>query len=128
MKTIEKEREAVKGNVDRLKYQIRSLENNLQSLSQQKIDKLRAFGKDMPDVIRTIRQFEKEGRWRGRMPIGPFGVLQLLIDRIGMHIKVLDKKFNKVIETVLGHTLSGLGVETHEDLKLLQQILDRYRM
>lgn len=39
-----------------------------------------------------------------------------------------DKKWTKVVETVLGHTLSALGVETQEDMRLLQQVLDKHKM
>ena len=39
-----------------------------------------------------------------------------------------DKKWTKVVETVLGHSLSALGVETQEDMRLLQQILDKHKM
>ena len=42
-------------------------------MKQRKADALRAFGQNMPDVMRAIKKLEQEGRWRGRMPIGPFG-------------------------------------------------------
>ncbi|KAJ3044118.1 Structural maintenance of chromosomes protein 6 [Rhizophlyctis rosea] len=97
---------------------ISRLANDIKDLHQQKNNRLFAYGRQMPEVLRVIDQFHEQGRWKGRKPIGPFGI----------HVKLADQRFLRVIESVLGNTLGAFGVEYHEDLLLLQQVLDRYNI
>jgi hypothetical protein len=44
-----------------------------------------------------------------------------------MYIKVKHPKYRSVVESHLSQTLNALGVETHEDMQLLQQVLDKFK-
>ena len=46
---------------------------------------------------------------------------------LGSYIKVKHTKYRQVVESHLSQTLNALGVETHEDMKLLQQVLDQFK-
>lgn len=70
---LDRVKEGATTKTEQLRNQLRSVEKDIQSLNQQKTDRLKAYGHNMPDVIRDVRQLEQQGRWRGRMPIGPFG-------------------------------------------------------
>ncbi len=70
---LDRSKEVATTKTEQMKMQLRSIEGDIRSLNQQRTDRLKAYGQNMPDVIREVRQLEQQGRWRGRMPIGPFG-------------------------------------------------------
>ncbi|KAJ3284583.1 Structural maintenance of chromosomes protein 6 [Borealophlyctis nickersoniae] len=104
--------------VNRLQYDIQQRRDNISQLEQQKGNRLFAFDRRMPEVLQVIDEYHRQGRWRGRKPLGPFG----------MHCKIKNPEFNTIVETLIGNTLSSFGVETQEDLRSLQGIFDRFRV
>ena len=85
-------------------------------IQKQKSDSLLCFGPNMIKVVNAIKEYEKQGKWTGSTPIGPFG----------LHVRVQDKKYVEIAETILKHFLSGFGVETLQDARLLDKILRKH--
>lgn len=68
--------EGVKLDLRKIKADIQNTEKTVNSAKESQKDPLKAFGHDMPNVMRDI---EAAGpRWRGHKPIGPMGNLQYL--------------------------------------------------
>jgi len=44
-----------------------------------------------------------------------------------MHITIKNKKWSTMIETLLKNFVSAMGVFSHEDRKLIQSILNKYK-
>ncbi|KND02887.1 DNA repair protein SMC6 [Spizellomyces punctatus DAOM BR117] len=105
------------GRLRRFDADIRSCQERISGLSRQRTDRLAAFGPTMGNVVRMVEEYEQQGRWTGRKPIGP----------LGLHVKVLQDDFARVIESLLGNTLNSMAVENQEDLLTMQSILDRCR-
>ena len=92
----------------------RRLNQRIQDLRGQKSDRLRAFGKNVPEVIRDI---QKETRWR-KQPVGP----------LGRYLKLKHMEFSETMEIVLGNFLNAFLVENHDDRRLMSAILERNYM
>lgn len=91
------------------------LEKSIRDMESQKENRLRAFGQKMPELVEAIN---RERRWRGRTPVGPFG----------RYIKLERPEFANVLETTIGRMLNNFVVETFEDKRLLSQMLDRMNL
>lgn len=68
------------------------------------------YGPWMPQVLGIIQNT----RWVGEKPVGPFG----------MHVKLKDKKWAKVLRVGIGNFLGGFAVTNHQDRSTLKKILD----
>ncbi|GAB5592606.1 Structural maintenance of chromosomes protein 6 [Umbelopsis nana] len=91
------------------------LEKSIRDMESQRENRLRAFGQKMPELVEVIN---RERRWRGRTPVGPFG----------RYIKLECPEFANVLETTIGRMLNNFVVETFEDKRLLSQMLDRMNL
>ena len=116
MYELERQKEGSSSKYHSIKSKLNDVAQNIQHLQRQKTDRLLAYGRDMPRVIQAIKEYEKQGKWKGATPIGPFG----------LHVRVKDKKYTSIVETLLGSSLSGLGVDNQQDLRLLSSILKKY--
>jgi chromosome segregation ATPase len=99
----------------RAERELRDLEKSIRDMQSQKENRLRAFGHGMPELVEDI---DREKRWRGRAPVGPFG----------RYIKLERPEFANVLETTVGRMLNNFVVETFEDKRLLAQMLDRRKL
>lgn len=68
------------------------------------------YGPWMPQVLGMIQST----RWVGEKPIGP----------LGMHVKLKDKKWARVLRVGIGNFLGGFAVTNHQDRLTLKKILD----
>ncbi|KAH6568645.1 hypothetical protein BASA60_008601 [Batrachochytrium salamandrivorans] len=84
----------------------------LRQLADQKANRLRMFGERMPEIVHMIEDYSEKRRWSGRKPIGP----------LGMYVQLEREEFSNVVETLLSGSLSAMVVETHDDLRLMQDI------
>ncbi|KAI9263239.1 hypothetical protein BDA99DRAFT_438256, partial [Phascolomyces articulosus] len=92
----------------------KDVQRKIEELRHQKENKLRAFGRFMPEVLRDI---DAEHRW-SRKPVGPFG----------RFITLKHPEFTETMEIVLGKVLNSFVVETYEDRRRLTSILVRRGM
>ncbi|TIA89765.1 hypothetical protein E3P99_01907 [Wallemia hederae] len=101
-----------------LKRQRSGYESNIQQ-AQQEINQIKAsqnnrqaaFGPKMPDIIREIDRQQ----WNEK-PIGP----------LGRYVKLIDGKWGRVLESVLGHTLNAFACTNFQDRKKLLTILKKH--
>ncbi|KAJ8329746.1 Structural maintenance of chromosomes protein 6 [Batrachochytrium dendrobatidis] len=87
-------------------------EDRLKQLHDQKVNKLRMFGERMPEIVRMINEYDRNGRWRGKKPIGP----------LGMYVQLEREEFSYVVESLLSSSLSAMVVDNHDDMRLMQDI------
>jgi chromosome segregation ATPase len=129
MREIAQRESQVHDEIDRAKSQEHNCRGDLRmmqaDLSKAKQDhrnvtqnhggnKLQPYGgASMGAVLQEIEQ----SRWRGFKPSGPFG----------LHIKLRDRAYSTVIESLLNNMVASFGVETAEDERKLQQILEHHR-
>ncbi|RUP50873.1 hypothetical protein BC936DRAFT_137276, partial [Jimgerdemannia flammicorona] len=97
--------------VDKTRNDIGEAETTIRDLRGQQEDRVRAFGNQMPDILRDIAQ---ERGFRVR-PVGP----------IGMYVRVTRPEWIPVLEAVIGNSLNNFVCENHDDAKLLMNILSR---
>lgn len=114
--------------------EIASCRDRMRELQQQGNDRLRAYGPSMPRVLQAIEDYDRQGRWRGRKPLGPLGIYRSLTawDLVsyhaihsGLYVKLLREDYASVIETLLGTALNAFVVDNQQDLLSLQEVLDR---
>ncbi|KAI9494829.1 hypothetical protein BDB00DRAFT_761374, partial [Zychaea mexicana] len=108
------ERNSFANKFSMLEKQRRETQQRLDALTNQKADRLRAFGRFVPEVLRDI---EAERRWT-RKPVGPFG----------RYLKLKYPEYTETMEIVLGKVLNSFVVENYDDRKLLSLILERRKM
>ncbi|KAJ3047319.1 Structural maintenance of chromosomes protein 6 [Rhizophlyctis rosea] len=113
---IEKQRQNGDAALRKLNEDCNQINQSIDQLRMQKTNRLTAFGRRMPELLRAVDQLAQSGRWKGRKPIGPFGI----------HVKLTEPKYRAVIESLLYGTLGAFAVETHDDLLVLQQLFDRF--
>lgn len=92
------------------------LNSHINQLNSQKKNRVKAFHNNYPEILSTIDEYDRKGMWSGGKPIGPFG----------MYIKIKDERWSTIIETLLKHFVSAMGVFNHHDRKLVQSILNKY--
>ena len=97
-----------------LQSQISQSRGKIQQMLNQQQNRIRAFGENMPDLVRRIDELHKQRRWEGFKPIGP----------IGLHVKLNNhgQNYEQLIDSLLGATLDGMIVETTRDQDMLQQL------
>ncbi|PWA00132.1 hypothetical protein BB558_003826 [Smittium angustum] len=95
-----------------IKKKITETKFHMERLKQQESDSLMAFGKATSKVVLEI----SKTRWNGMTPVGP----------IGKFIKLKDRKWSPVIETILDRTLNMFMVDNHGDRVLLDKIMKKY--
>jgi structural maintenance of chromosomes protein 6 len=106
------------------KKEIDVIKESLHKLKGQDGNKLAAYGGKyknktaVSNFIKEIEDMERQQKWRGSKPIGPFG----------LHVKLLNKNYNKIIHSLLHQTLNAIGVETIEDQKTLQRLMSKYNL
>lgn len=118
MDEMRNQTEALQNEFTDLKRQKNGWESNIQQ-SQQEINQIRAsqsnrqaaFGNKMPEIIREIDRQQ----WNEK-PIGP----------LGRYVKLVDNKWSKVLESVLGGTLNAFACTNFQDRKKLLAILKRH--
>ncbi|OMJ29839.1 Structural maintenance of chromosomes protein 6 [Smittium culicis] len=82
---------------------------DLERLRQQSGDKLMAFGRGVSQLVSEIGR----AQWVGMTPVGP----------IGKFIKIKDRKWSLVAETILDKSLNMFMVDNHKDRNTLDQIM-----
>lgn len=120
--TLRAEYEEKKSELDEIAKKLQVLRSRdsyikkrVQELRAQKNNGLKAYGSNMPDVLREIAS---ETRWRGRTPVGP----------IGSYLKLKYPQYAQVLEIVLNKQLNAFIVENFADRQLLTKILQRNRL
>lgn len=68
----------------------------------------------MPQLIRAINQ---DQNWKQR-PIGP----------IGLHVKLNDREYGKMLESFFAHTLNGFVCVDNQDATRLRNYFRDYKM
>ncbi|KAI9009802.1 P-loop containing nucleoside triphosphate hydrolase protein [Gaertneriomyces semiglobifer] len=100
---------------DDLIREVRGCESRVRDArTQQGNDQLSAYGPRYAQAQRTIDEYTRQRRWRGRPPIGP----------LGQHIKLVREEFAQTIESLLNGLIPAYLVETQEDLNLLKGVLN----
>jgi len=113
-----KDEELLKDELQTLDDEIHSLNQNINRLNSQKKDRVKAFHDRYPDILRTVEEYDRQGRWENGKPVGPFGMYIV--------IKNEYKEWSNIIETLLKNIVSAMGVFSHNDRKLMQSILTKY--
>lgn len=97
-----------------LEEKISHLQSFLERCTEAASNRITAFGgHDMPRIMAAIR---RETRWHER-PIGP----------LGMHIRLRERRWAPVIESVLSDPLNAFVVTNHDDRVRLARILKEFR-
>lgn len=91
------------------------LSNLVSNLEAQRGDRMRAYGRNMPQVLDAIR---RETRWKARKPVGPLGAT----------LTLLKPQYADTLEMFFKKTLNAFVVECFEDKHLLFTILSRCNM
>ncbi|KAI8148037.1 P-loop containing nucleoside triphosphate hydrolase protein [Fennellomyces sp. T-0311] len=104
-------RKAFNGRDVEIETRKRNTMQKLQDLRNQKGDRLRSFGRNVPQILQDI---QRETRWK-RRPVGP----------MGRFLTLKHMEFSETMEIVLGKFLNAFLVENYEDRKLMSAILDK---
>lgn len=83
----------------------------IENLKMQAKNRITAFGDRMELVMREVER----APWRHSKPIGP----------LGMHVKLLDMRYQKAFQRVMGSTLCQFAVRCEEDRRTMTDILQR---
>ncbi|RHZ75652.1 hypothetical protein Glove_212g65 [Diversispora epigaea] len=109
---IRNEKYSIENSIRNSREQIIQYENLKQQLEDQKINRLKAFGPSIPDVLQAIDQVNS---WH-RKPIGPFG----------KYVSLKMPEWCNTLESVLNTALTAFAVCDYHDQKLLADIMKRY--
>lgn len=88
---------------------VRDCHEQLSRIDQQAGNRLNAFGKNLENVLRRI----KECRWHGHVPIGP----------LGSFVKLQDQQWAQVMRIQLGALARAFAITNHQDKDQLKKIL-----
>ncbi|KAG4099810.1 hypothetical protein H8356DRAFT_936330 [Neocallimastix lanati (nom. inval.)] len=113
------EQEKYEEEFESLNNEIDLINSSINKLKSQKKNRVRAFHDNYPEILKTIDEYDRAGKWKEGKPIGPFGMY--------ITIKNNYKRWSKIIETVLKNFVSSMGVFSHSDRKLMQSILTKYK-
>lgn len=104
----------IRDEINRIRSTIVTTETTIRDLRGQQENRVRAFGNQMPDILRDIE------RERGfiKRPLGP----------IGMYIRVSNPEWIPVMESLLGGSLNTFLCENHSDKNLLTTIFRRHNL
>ncbi|CAG8444247.1 9168_t:CDS:10 [Diversispora eburnea] len=98
---IRNEKYSIENNIRNSREQILHYENLKQQLEDQKINRLKAFGPSIPDVLQAIDQVKS---WN-RKPIGPFG----------KYVSLKMPEWCNTLESVLNTALTAFAVYDNFD-------------
>lgn len=104
----------------RVDHDISNVRNQIRDYEANKGGRLAAYGSGdvaMNSVLREIDELDKQRRWAGQKPIGPFG----------LYLELKRPEYASIIETLLKDTLNSFGVENVQDQRLLLGILKKNR-
>ncbi|KAJ7643937.1 P-loop containing nucleoside triphosphate hydrolase protein [Roridomyces roridus] len=90
--------------------QVQQCRNNIDNCRRAEKDRYAAYGTNIQQVVQQINQT----RWKGEKPLGPLGI----------HCKVRDNQWARLLRFTLGSMLSSFAVTTVEDLRTLKKILE----
>ncbi|KAI8088130.1 RecF/RecN/SMC [Thamnidium elegans] len=113
-KSKEKRQRIVREATD-MRNKMDELSNLVSNLEAQRGDRMRAYGRNMPQVLDAIR---RETRWKARKPVGPLGAT----------LTLLQPQYADTLETFFKKVLNAFVVECFEDKNLLFSILSRCNM
>jgi len=116
---VKKDKEKYMEEFNLLNNEIDSLKIDINKLNSQKKNRVKAFHDNYPEILKTIEEYDKIGKWKEGKPVGPFGMY--------ISIKNKHKEWSKIIETVLKNYVSSMGVFSHHDRKLMQSILTKFK-
>ncbi|CAL1284621.1 unnamed protein product, partial [Larinioides sclopetarius] len=106
--------ENLRVEVNQHRYELQSIENNLNATKNAIKSKVNAFGEHTEKVLLEIRKMQQNFR---KLPVGP----------IGMYLEVKDPKWATAVEfAISGGLLNSFCVDNHQDSQLLRNILRKY--
>ena len=97
---------------DECEHALGRIEHTIRQLDQQRGDSLRTFGQRVPDLLRAIESSKNQFH---ETPIGPFG----------KYVRVLDSRWQPILDTILGKQMSNFAVKNEHDKRLLLDIMTR---
>lgn len=115
VESIKEERRHVINKSNEIRLRKEEFDKQIYNLHAQQKDKMKAYGANMPEVIKAI---QRERRWRMRKPAGPFGST----------MKLLQPQFGDVLESFFKLHLSAFVVECFYDKQLLFRILEKAQL
>nr|WJN25126.1 DNA repair protein [Tranzscheliella williamsii] len=98
--------------LSRLREQYESNDTRLQRMRESTRNRITAFGG--PNVPRLLKAIQDERGWNSP-PLGPLGV----------HLKLKDMRWQRVLESVIGNALNAFFVSNHRDRQKLQSLMQR---
>ncbi|KAG0166206.1 Structural maintenance of chromosomes protein 6 [Apophysomyces sp. BC1015] len=110
-----KQKDEVDQKLHAASRQREELKKRIMNLRAQKENKLKAFGYNMPEVLKDINA---ESRWKMGKPVGPFGA----------YIELKYPEYADVLEFVLNKQMVSFAVQCFEDKAMLARILQRRSM
>ncbi|KAJ2706776.1 Structural maintenance of chromosomes protein 6, partial [Coemansia spiralis] len=108
---LNRAREQRKAEAERARSLVEKASAGLGELMRQTSDRFSAFGRGVREALDAV------GReaWPGMVPIGP----------VGMHIRLRDPRWSRIIETTLDKVLNAFLVASHADRTRLDAIFRR---
>ncbi|GAA5800817.1 hypothetical protein HPULCUR_006256 [Helicostylum pulchrum] len=108
-------RQRIVRELNEIRNKKEELINLVSNLEAQRGDRMRAYGRNMPQVLDHIN---RESRWKTRKPVGPLGAT----------LTLLKPQYADTLEMFFKKTLNAFVVECFEDKHLLFSILSRHNM
>ncbi|WVR06445.1 hypothetical protein IAU60_003476 [Kwoniella sp. DSM 27419] len=103
--------EDIKNQMEQEQSTGRRIQDKINNLQRQSVNRLSAFGAGLDQVMRDIQK----AQWKHSPPLGP----------LGMHVKLQDMDYRDVIQSILGNVLCSFAVRDPQDREQLNQILQR---
>ena len=104
--------EAFKPNLDHKRGEVSQCESQLRSLTQDRGNWLRAYNRNLPNLLRAI---DKEQGFKEK-PVGPFG----------KHIRLLKPQWSSILEKSMGGILESFAVTSKHDQSILTGLMKRF--
>ncbi|KAJ1920322.1 Structural maintenance of chromosomes protein 6 [Mycoemilia scoparia] len=109
--------QSARNNAEQRRYQvvkeISSCKEDINRLKKQQTNMLAAFGEGVPEVVAEIER----QNWKGPKPLGP----------LGRYVKLRDSSWAAILETLLDRGLNAFMVQSHDDRRKLDSIMQQYR-
>ncbi|WRT67894.1 uncharacterized protein IL334_004868 [Kwoniella shivajii] len=112
LKAAKRDVQEVQYRIDQQNSTARGIQDKINNLETQSVNRLSAFGQGLDNVMRDIQRT----KWRHSPPLGP----------LGMFVKLDDMGYRDIIQTILGQTLCSFAVQDNHDRSTLIQILQRH--
>lgn len=108
------EEEEARRQVETLQQEMQNLQGALQRLQHaQGAGPLAPYGQNMQAVVNEINR----RKWVGRKPLGP----------LGLHVKLKDMKWKRLVEANLGNMMHSWAVTSGEDVRQLRDVFNQCR-